>query len=92
MVGHVVDFSGHGLAMQLPKFVPPDTPIKIEYEDELLLGEVSYCVAQGQGYRLGLVIKHRLPGLAQLHRLNRSLHETTESNSRIQDVSSIMEK
>ncbi len=50
------------------------------------------CAPQNGGFRVGLAVKHRLPGLAQLHRLNRALHESEQPVSQLQGVSSIMER
>jgi hypothetical protein len=79
MLGHVLDISGHGMALSLPAPIPPGSAIKIEYGDALVLGEVSYCTSHNGAYRAGLVVKHRLAGLADLHRLNRSLHNAALS-------------
>ncbi len=92
MAGRIVDVSLHGLGLRLPASLPIGTAIKIEAGDELVLGEVSDCAPQNGGFRVGLAVKHRLPGLAQLHRLNRALHESEQPVSQLQGVSSIMER
>jgi hypothetical protein len=96
MIGRILDESDHGFALLLPASVPPGTPIKIEAQDSLVLGEVSYCTHQESGFRVGLVVKHRLAGLADLHRLNRALHSNELPASpnifELTEVSSIMEK
>jgi hypothetical protein len=73
MDGTVVDVSSRGMGLTVPESLPLGTPIKIEAHDELILGEVCYCVAHEGAYRVGLAVKHRLAGLAQLHSLNRAL-------------------
>jgi hypothetical protein len=79
MDGTVVDVSSRGMGLMVPKSLPLGTPIKIEAHDELLLGEVCYCVPEDGVYRVGLAVKHRLAGLAQLHSLNRALISEAES-------------
>ena len=92
MSGRIVDVSAHGLGLCLPASLPLGTGIKIEAGDELVLGEVNYCAPQNGAFRVGLVVKHRLAGLAQLHRLNRALCETAGPVSHLEGVSSIMKK
>lgn len=80
MLGQVIDSSQHGMALQLPSPVPPGSAIKVECGDALVLGEVSYCNPDHGSYRAGLVVKHRLAGLAELHRLNRSLRDSVTTD------------
>ncbi len=68
-----MDVSSRGMGLMIPESLPLGTPIKIEAHDELVLGEVCYCVPHEGAYRVGLAVKHRLAGLAQLHSLNRAL-------------------
>lgn len=73
MDGTVIDVSPRGMGLTVPESLPLGTPVKIEAHDELVLGEVCYCVAYEGKYRVGLAVKHRLAGLAQLQSLNRAL-------------------
>ncbi|MBV8905470.1 MAG: hypothetical protein JOZ22_17710, partial [Acidobacteriia bacterium] len=41
---------------------------KIELDNSLALGEVMYCVAEGEQYVLGIKLEHILNGLAELQR------------------------
>jgi hypothetical protein len=91
MVGSILDMSKHGLSLRLPAAVPTGTPIKVELEDALVLGEVSYCRSQNGEFRVGLVVKHRLAGLAELYRLNHALHAAVPV-SLYGEPSSIIEK
>lgn len=83
MLGWVLDISKHGMALDLPSPVPPGSAIKIEAGDALVLGEVSYCTPRDGSYRAGLIVKHRLAGLADLHRLNRALHGPTPTEQTV---------
>jgi hypothetical protein len=71
VTGRVLDVSGRGLGLSLPAFLPPGSAIKVELGETLLLGEITYCVPQNDTFRAGVQVKHRLPGLARIHRLNR---------------------
>jgi hypothetical protein len=79
MLGQVLDISNFGMALSLPSPVPSGSAIKVEYGDALVLGEVSYCTPRDGAYRAGLVVKHRLSGMAQLHRLNRAMHDAAQT-------------
>jgi hypothetical protein len=91
MTGSVLDISKRGLCLLLPEPVPAGTPIKIDSQDALILGEVSYCAPQNDAFRVGLMVKHRLAGLAELHRLNQALHQTA-FGAQVEEASSIIEK
>jgi hypothetical protein len=84
----VVDHSERGLGLQLTAPLIPGTPVKIERGDQLLLAEVTHCVRHEGSFRAGLVVKHSLSGLAELHRLNRALDEASPTPP----VPSIMER
>jgi hypothetical protein len=75
MKATIVDESRRGMGLRLPAPVPPGSPVKIECGDQLILGEITHCSTAGGRYHAGLIVKHRLPGLADLHRLNRALRE-----------------
>lgn len=66
MPGVVVDVSHYGLGLQLPQAVAVGAAIQVEADDALLLGEIRYCQPHGDGYRVGLAIRHTLADLAQL--------------------------
>jgi hypothetical protein len=40
--------------------------LRVEYEDNLILGEVVYCLQQQSGWLLGLRVEHALFGLTAL--------------------------
>lgn len=75
MDGEVLDLSRRGLALRLPSPVPISAPIKVEAEDLLLLGEVYYCQREERGFRVGVMLEHRLGGFEHLRSLNAALRE-----------------
>jgi hypothetical protein len=81
MAGTILDVSAHGMALLLASPLPDGSAIKIESGDTLVLGEVSHCTHSDGAYRVGVVVKHRLEGLAELHRLNRMLHGATQTET-----------
>jgi hypothetical protein len=74
--GLVLDISARGIGLRVPQALPVGTALKVEGDNDLLLGEVTSCERDAHGYRIGMEIKHRLAGLAELHRLNRALNQS----------------
>ena len=58
--GMVRNVSEGGTQVQLDEPVLPSTLVKIEYEDNLLLGEVIYCEPAQYGWLVGVKIEHGL--------------------------------
>ena len=56
----VIDVSEGGLCLRLPRLIPAGTAVKAETEGTLLLGDICYCQPDGGGFRVGLVVKHRV--------------------------------
>lgn len=71
--GIALNQSGTGLLVSVGEPVGCGTPVRIEGNDMLLLGEVCRCEKSGQDYRLAVKIRHCLSGMKELDRLNRAL-------------------
>ncbi len=76
MTARVADVSGSGLLLATPRPIQPDSPLRIEVEDVLLLGEVCRCQNDGAQWRVAVRVHHSLSGLKELERLNRALLDT----------------
>ena len=50
----VIEISRKGLKIQTPRFVIPKTLVQIRFNNQVLLGEVRYCVKADSGYYAGL--------------------------------------
>jgi hypothetical protein len=48
--------------------IPAGAAVKIELDNALALGEVVYCVAEGEHWVFGIKLEHVLNGLAELQR------------------------
>lgn len=79
MRGRVVDLSGRGLRLVLPERITPETAIKIEMGDHLLLGEVAYGHDWGGEWHIGVEVQQSLLHTPDLERLRRSLLEGDEN-------------
>ena len=60
IIASVIDVSDGGLCLWLLRRIPAGTPVKVETADTLLLGDICYCRPDGEGYRVGFVVKHRM--------------------------------
>jgi len=56
----VSDVSEGGLCLRLPCRIPAGTLVKVETPDVLLLGDICYCAPDEDGFRAGVVVKHRM--------------------------------
>jgi hypothetical protein len=65
----IKNLSGRGVGLELEGPVAPGTPLKIELEDALLLGEVIYCRQDDASYYVGVELEHSLCGLGELSRI-----------------------
>lgn len=60
--------SRKGVQLELEQTVPAGTPVKIDIDNALVLGEVVYCRPQGPSCLIGIKLEQVLNGLAELHR------------------------
>ena len=69
----VLGLDGHMMQLKLPKPVGIGSAVKIEADDTLSLGEVSYCRPEGDGYIVWVDLIQALHNVAELSRLSRAL-------------------
>lgn len=81
MQGRVVDLSGRGLRLILPEAIAPNTAVKIEIGEQLLLGEVAYVHDSDGEWHIGVEVRHALLHTPDLERLRHSLLEGDEKAS-----------
>jgi len=83
MQARVLDVSGKGMKVCLPLPVAAGTPVQVETEELLYLGEACYSEPVEGGYIVGLILSHSLTALAELDRLNKALiaEEARTTNS-----------
>jgi hypothetical protein len=73
--GVVLDYSERGMRVRVPQPVPASTAIRVEIEDQILLGEACYCQSlTGGQYAVGVQLEQSLNNLEDLSRLVRALH------------------
>jgi len=77
----VRNLSGRGMRLIVPQAIDPGSPIRVDADNIMFLGEVCYCHAEGSGYAIGLMVEHVLTGLDELERLNRGLFGEPEQDS-----------
>jgi PilZ domain-containing protein len=64
--GEIRNVSEGGTQVRLAERVEPSTLVRIEYDDNLLLGEVVYCRPDQSSWLAGIKVEHGLFGLAGL--------------------------
>jgi hypothetical protein len=81
--GRIVNHSRTGLGVFLDRSVPTETPLKIVWDNRLLLGEVCYCRPEAQGFSAGVCLAHALFNTDELANLARRLLGDTFSDSQV---------
>lgn len=69
----VENLSGCGACISLAESLPQGVPIKLVFEDCILLGEVSYCHREDDHYVAGLHLEQSLSHVSSLRRLMEAL-------------------
>jgi hypothetical protein len=69
----VLAVSGHTMQLRLPKPVGIGRAVKVEAEDTISLGEVSYCRPEGDAYVVWVDLMQALHHVGELSRLARAL-------------------
>lgn len=72
--GVVLDYSERGMRVRVPQPVAPGAAVRVEIEDQMLLGEVCYCqTLTGGQYAIGLQLEQSLNNLDDLSKLVQAL-------------------
>ena len=70
---HVLALDGKTMQLKLPQYLNIGSPVKVEADDTMSLGEVSYCRPDGDGYVAWVEIFQALHNVHELTRLARAL-------------------
>jgi hypothetical protein len=74
MEAAVLDYSGRGMRLGVNAQIPAGSAVRIEMDDQLILGEVCYCTPSRLGrYAVGLELEQALAHLDDLSSLTRAL-------------------
>lgn len=65
----LLDYSDWGACVEVSLYVSPGTLVRLDFEDELWLGEVAHCQPRPGVYALGLRVEQRLAHLQELRTL-----------------------
>ena len=66
--GEILDLSDGGTQVWLDQPLPYASLVRINYDDNLLLGEVVYCQKEQAGWLVGIRVEHALLGVKALAR------------------------
>jgi hypothetical protein len=69
----VLALSGHTMQLKSPKPIGIGSAVKVEADDTMSLGEVSYCRPAGDGYLVSVDLVQALHNVDELTRLARAL-------------------
>jgi hypothetical protein len=69
----VANYSPSGMRLLLDRPMRFDAPVKIEWGNRLLLGEVCYSRPEGHGFSVGISLLQALFDVAEVQRLSRGL-------------------
>lgn len=69
----VVALNGHTMQLKVPQPVGIGSPVKIESDDTISLGEVSQCLRGEEGYIVWVNLVEALHNVEELSRLARAL-------------------
>jgi hypothetical protein len=74
IIGRILDLSGRGLSVTLAQSLPVGSLVRIDQPGLLLLGEVAYCQAENDVFRIGVQVDQALRQTADLELLRRAIH------------------
>lgn len=69
----VLDVSGRLMQVKMQKPISVGSPVKVESDDTISLGEVSYCRAEGDSFVIWVDLMEALHNVAEMSRLARAL-------------------
>lgn len=69
----IVEASARGVRVELDRQLPSDTPVRLSYEGEALLGRVCYCTHGSWNYIVGIYLEQTLEGIEDLAHLSQAL-------------------
>ena len=69
----VLGLDGNTMEVKLPQYLNIGSPVKVEADDTMSLGEVTYCRPEGDGYLARVEILEALHNVNELTRLARAL-------------------
>lgn len=69
----IVEASARGLRVELDRQLATDTPVRLSFEGEILLGRVCYCTHGNWSYTVGVYLEQKLEGIEDLAHLSQAL-------------------
>jgi len=74
VAARVCEWSASGMRLTTGEAIAPGTPVRVDWPDQLALGEVCHCAELEPGcFTVGLRVKQVLSGLASLRALSARL-------------------
>ncbi len=73
MEATLANVSGRGMQLRTARRIALSTPVRVDYGEILLLGDVCYCQTEASGFLCGIKLAHTLSGGAALSNLMRQV-------------------
>src|SRR5262245_16116404 len=77
MPAHIEDVNGLQLHLSVASALAFAAPLKLESDDAVVLGDVTHCDPYGDGFLIGMTVRHTMDTLVSLASLNEALSEET---------------
>ncbi len=82
----IVNTSESGMALRTTTPIPISVPVRVDTEDRILLGEVSHCSQNTDGFLIGLQLEHVVEHVKTLLRLHQIIAEELNPQSRCEPL------
>jgi hypothetical protein len=69
----ILGLDGKTMQLKLPRYLTLGSAVKVEANDTLSLGEVSYCRPEGDSYVVSVELLQALHNVAEMSRLAKAL-------------------
>jgi hypothetical protein len=79
--GRVVNFSGRGMRLSVDEAVPPRGPVRVDWGDSILVGEICYVAEADGKYAVGLLLDRALKHLTELTHLAEAILDTQPASA-----------
>ena len=89
---YILDIAGSGLHLRMPESVSCGTPVKIEGNNTLMLGDVCRCEPAEGAFMVGVQLSGTLSPLTELEQLNRALVGEAERKVEFNSESDVLRR
>jgi hypothetical protein len=85
--GRIVKLAGRMAIITVNRHVAPGAPLRIDFDDSMLLGEVWSCESEATGHRITVQVSDAVPRLSDLARLVSAVMSTSQGVGSVEKLS-----